>query len=484
MKFFESEANTYRLCELSFAKKINKVIYSNWFVALLALMTVVGNFYEIELIMYAFVAMLTVYMALFGKDFRLLLPLFIYCYVMPGIQNNPGRYSGSIFYMENGAYWLIIYASFLIPAILFRLCADREIGFRNLKNAKPTLLIGIFVLGVAYLLSGIGSEGYAEVSTRNVVFALLQIVSLAVPYFFLCFTVKWKDVDRHYCAIVGLLFGLIICLELLHVYAANEVIVGESIRRGEIYTGWGNNNNMGVLIAMAIPFAFYFIYRGKHVVINSLLAAVLLIFCVLTTSRGAVLGGVAVYALCSLWTLLFSKKYLSKLSVLIFALAGAVVICKILDNPEFFQVVFRDGLQSNSRLEIYKAGMQIFGENRIFGTSFYMSKEMQELYDLNMSWSDVDEFLTVFPGRWHNTFVQLLTCCGILGLVTYAVHRIQTVGMFLRKRTAENVAIAASIIVLLALSMLDCHFFNIGPGLVYSGLLAFAQHKGDKKNLS
>jgi O-antigen ligase len=106
-----------------------------------------------------------------------------------------------------------------------------------------------------------------------------------------------------------------------------------------------------------------------------------------------------------------------------------------------------------------------------------MSSAMQEIYDINMSWSDVEEFLEVFPGRWHNTPVQLLAACGILGFLAYAFHRLQTVQMFLKRRTVENIFIAASILVLLGLSLLDCHFFNIGPGLVYSGFLAFAQHK-------
>jgi O-antigen ligase len=92
-------------------------------------------------------------------------------------------------------------------------------------------------------------------------------------------------------------------------------------------------------------------------------------------------------------------------------------------------------------------------------------------------WADLDSFVNVFPGRWHNTVVQLLASCGIVGLAAYLFHRVQTVRLFLQNRTVENVYIAISILALLGMSLLDCHFFNIGPAMIYSCMLAFAENK-------
>ena len=232
MLLCENGSGAYRLSQLPFAKKINTFVYSNAFVFLLAFLTLVGNIFAIELVVYAFVALLVVYMCIFGRDLLPLLPLFIFCYIMPAVQNNPGKNAGSIFYMENGAWWFIVFAAMLIPALLFRLIADREIGFRNIARERPRLAIGMIILGGAYALSGIGSKGYGEIAGKNIVFALLQFISIFLPYFILCFTVKWREVDPRYCALVGLLMGLIVGVELLNVYRINNVLVEETFVRG------------------------------------------------------------------------------------------------------------------------------------------------------------------------------------------------------------------------------------------------------------
>ena len=52
-----------------------------------------------------------------------------------------------------------------------------------------------------------------------------------------------------------------------------------------------------------------------------------------------------------------------------------------------------------------------------------------------------------------------------------------TVILLLRKPSRENGFIACSVIVLLITSLLDCHFFNLGPVLFYSATLAFAERQ-------
>jgi len=73
--------------------------------------------------------------------------------------------------------------------------------------------------------------------------------------------------------------------------------------------------------------------------------------------------------------------------------------------------------------------------------------------------------------------VQLLVSAGVVGLVAYLAHRVDTVVFFLKRRSRENSFIACSIIVLLITSLLDCHFFNLGPVLFYSAALAFAEQR-------
>ena len=73
------------------------------------------------------------------------------------------------------------------------------------------------------------------------------------------------------------------------------------------------------------------------------------------------------------------------------------------------------------------------------------------------------------------------TKSGIVGLLAYGFHRYETVRMFLRDRTREKAFIACSIAVLLGCSLVDCHFFNLGPVLFYSVGLAFAEQRAVPK---
>jgi hypothetical protein len=72
--------------------------------------------------------------------------------------------------------------------------------------------------------------------------------------------------------------------------------------------------------------------------------------------------------------------------------------------------------------------------------------------------------------------VQIAASCGVVGLAAYALHRVQTVRLFLRHRNIENVFIAIYLMALLAAGLLDNHFFNVGPVLFYSMALAFAEN--------
>ena len=72
--------------------------------------------------------------------------------------------------------------------------------------------------------------------------------------------------------------------------------------------------------------------------------------------------------------------------------------------------------------------------------------------------------------------MQVAASCGVVGLAAYILHRVQTVRLFLRHRSLENLFIAIYIAALLMAGLLDNHFFNVGPVLVYSMALAFAEN--------
>ena len=127
-------------------------------------------------------------------------------------------------------------------------------------------------------------------------------------------------------------------------------------------------------------------------------------------------------------------------------------------------------LSTKMRLETYVEGFRQFSKFPVFGGSFFPLKK--DLYQ----WAfDGTTFAYLFPPRWHNTLIQLVATGGVACLAAYVVHRIQTIRLFTKNFSGEKLFVGLSIAVLLLTSMVDCHFFNLGPALLYSAMLAVVE---------
>ncbi|MBQ8322978.1 MAG: O-antigen ligase family protein [Clostridia bacterium] len=469
------EGKIYKLPLLPFAEKLSAFLGSAGFIVVVAAIVLVANIFALELIAYGFFTLVAVFVSVFGKDYLSYTPMLLGCYITPNFKNNPGRYGDSIFSFTNGGGAILIMAAVIVAALIYRLIADRELGSKMFKT-KRKLLWGMLALGTAYVLSGVGVKGYTTVAVKNIRFGLIQFAAIFVPYFLLSGGVKWKDVDKRYCAHVGLVMGLTVGLELVGVYIMNGVFIDGVLHRENIFAGWGINNNMGVLISMAIPFAFYFVHKNDRPILYNVLAVMLCVFSLLTCSRTCILASAAVYVGCLIFILSKSPcKRVKKITIVnIFVLIATLGVMSVLTYKAFWSA-FSAGLKSDARLRLYKLGLQIFWHDPIFGSSFYTLNDLAHGENASWIWSQMGGFNDIIPGRWHNTIVQIAAACGLVGLAAYLLHRVQTVLLIFKKPTAEKVFIGLSIMVLLVMSLLDCHFFNIGPTLFYSAALAFIE---------
>lgn len=462
-------------CRLAYngpVQRINRFLDSPWFVALVCLLTVVSNLFGADLIVYSVFIVFAIYIALLGTDFLPLMVLVICCYLSPSVQNNPGRNSGSIFFPQNGGIYLLgLFLIFFISA-LFRLITDKELGGKAFLKRRRKLLPGMLLLGGAYLLGGAFSGRYFARGIMAPVFALLQFVSIAGLYWFFAGAVRWERVRRDYFAWVGLGVGLAVCCEAIGIYAINDVIINGGFEVRNIYTGWGNKNNVGCIIAMMIPFGLSLVRREKWGWVFNVITMLMLVALCFTCSRTSIFFAIVIYAV-TVAFMLRDKKWRKKVLLNVGISAGAVLLLLlILFHGHILKIISKfwnwDFDSVGDRFEDYQKGLESFWAHPIFGETFYPSKSIYE-------WSTVESFKAILPARWHNTVIQLLTSCGIVGLVAYSCHRMQTIRLFWRKRRTEVLFIGMSLACLLLMSLLDCHFFNIGPTLFYSMGLAFAE---------
>lgn len=320
------------------------------------------------------------------------------------------------------------------------------------------------------MLGGLLSEYYAY---NTVYFGLLQILALSFSYLFFYFTVDFKKVNKSYFAYLMCVIGFLLCGEIVGML--NEAnffaLVGKGeFNRGGMYTGWGIYNNVAGAMIMCLPAPFYYATTKKHGWLFLLLANVFFVALIFTQSRGGMVFGAALYALCVLTMLVKAKKGRRLVLFLIefFILASVSVAVIVYQDviKDMFNSVIDVGMNDSGRFDIYRAGFAQFLENPIFGNGFYASEAFR--------WGDttVGKFL---PGRYHNTLIQLLACCGGVGIVAYLFHRYQTLRMLFTERSTEKYFIFLCILGLLFTSILDCHFFNFGPGFTYSALLLFME---------
>ena len=446
--------------------KIDRFLATPYYVLTAMVLSIVSHLLSLEIPVYTAFTLVWIYTAVLGKDLLPLTPLFLFCYISPSIVNNPGRNAQSVFSGSTGTY-LAVLAALMVLSTVWYVIRNRKQFFQ----AKRMLLVGMLLLAAAYLLSGLGSTGYTGIAGKNLSFAVMQAVALVIPYLLLTGGVNWNNARRDYLAWVGFSAGGAVLLQVLSCYLTQGVVVDGIIMRERIYTGWGMYNNMGLVLAMAIPFAFYLATKFRRGWIGTVVGSVFLVGTLLTCSRTSVLLGSATYCLCVCLMLHYARNRKHNTIALITVIVTGIAVLILFRGPllRLFSRFLGMGADPSSRDVFFKEGWKIFLQSPVFGASFYSPGYIP------WDFSVVDSLSALIPPRWHNTLLQVLVSCGVVGVCAYGFHRVQTVRLFLKRPGKEKTFIGCAMGVLLLCSLLDCHFFNLGPTMFYSVMLAFAE---------
>lgn len=450
-----------------FTEKLNMFLATPQYVALIMVLTLCSNILGMELPVYTVFTALMVYICLFGRDLLPIMPIVIAGYISPSAANNPGRNSDSVFSGAGGVYIAVLGVCMALAVVIY---VVRHI--KTYLRKKYKLLPGMLLLWAAYMLSGIGIPGYWESFSRNLLFAFLQGASICLIYVLFSGGVDWSKATRDYFAWIGFFAGCALFCQILWIYISADIIVDGVIHRYRIVTGWGIHNNLGGMLAMMIPFAFCLATRFRRGWLGTVAGSVLLFGVILSCSRNAILTGSAVYFMGIVLMLYYARNRRANTIAALLSIGIAAMLVIIFNQQilRLFSDLLGMGFDPNSRDSIYSRGMQLFAEYPIFGGSFFSPS-----YEA-WGWATTEAFTGFFPPRWHNTFVQLLASCGVVGLAAYLVHRFQTIRLILRNHSKQKNFIACSILALLVCSLFDCHFFNIGPTMFYAMALANAEN--------
>lgn len=452
--------------EQTLRARADRFFASPYYILAVMALSVIAHTFSLEIPVFTAYALVAVYTALWGEDLLPVTPLLLFCYISVSIDNNPGRNPSAIFYGKTGVY-LAVLGGTLALALAFRVIRDRKQFFEK----KLSLLPGLLLLAVSYFLSGVGSEKYEKVLWDNLLFALMQSACLLLPYWLLSCGVRWEKARKDYCAWIGFTGGAAVLVQVLVCYMTRGVIEDGIIIRERVYTGWGMYNNMGFLLAMAIPFAFYLATRYHRGWIGTVVGSVFLVGVLLTCSRTSLLIGTAVYCLCVFWMLFYARnRRHNTIALVVVIVVSALALLLFRDQLlRLFSRFLGMGMDPSSRDVFFREGWKLFLKAPVLGNSFYSPGYVP------WDFSNVDALSALIPPRWHSTPLQLLVSCGLFGVCAYIFHRYQTVRLLLKGHSKERTFFACAIGVVLLCSLFDCHFFNLGPGLMYSAILAFLE---------
>lgn len=348
-----------------------------------------------------------------------------------------------------------VVAALLIPSLVLFLVRHRKSCNRI---SGWGIWLGCTVLCVGMLFNGAFSANY---EWKNLIFALLVSAALLAFYFLFALYMRFDRSAVDYMMYCFLLAGVLISAELIAAYFTTVRIVGGEIDKGSVVLGWGIWTAIGGMLAFLMPIAFYFAASHKRGWIAFGIGLLEFVCIFLSQSRGALLMGALGFGLCMLYLLIKGEnRKQNRILILSLAAVGAVGCIflwdKILALLQNFQSM---GFADNGRFEIWGIGWRNFLKYPVFGSGFY---------DSFVDPSFEHEF---DPYLYHNTLIQMLGACGLIGFATYLYHRWQTVRLVLRKPNPCKIFLGIAILTFLLFNLLDVLFFKFYPSFFYSLML-------------
>ena len=457
-----------KLKENSFINSIQKIMDSKFMIIAIVFLAAISNIFGLELPVYYCYTILIAIGMLLCDDILCLFPISCCGYMTFSKKNNPlSKEQTSIFLEKSSQVQMIIIgciiASFIIARTIFDILKNKD------RRTKPKLLHGFLALGLVYIIGGIFS-GFYDKSTAF--FGLVQILSLFFTYFCFYYTVDWKRVSKSYFPLLFTLIGFLMCAEVLKMLIDGGLFeMDGSFNRRTLFTGWGHYNNVASAFIFCLPAPFYFACTKKNGWFYSLIGTIFLLFIILNQSRNGMLMGTITYLICTIIVLINSKgkekakNFIFFLVILITTILILILLKDLLERV--FASIYTAGTSDRGRINIYKNGLKQFKDNPIFGNGFYQC----EAYRWGIAYESGD-FL---PPRYHNTYIQILASCGIVGIIGYVYHRIETIKILLKRKNLGNLIIGITLFAFIILCLFDCHFHNLGPGFLYSALLIFSE---------
>ena len=447
-----------KIRENTVVHKITDFLDGNLYPIVYAVLALVCSFTGLELPFYILTALAAIFGTVFCRDTKsLMVPLVMAVYAVSQKHTPQPPYNSGYLNEPAVLATLGVLFALVLAATIFRMIAYKGTG--NVFRTPTKARWGLFALGAALILNGIFYSGY---TIANLVLGI--VIAFSFIYFYIYFynTAQWTQDMPKYIARILVLASAVILVQLAEMF-----IFDDPLNKNQFVLGWGMSNNIGGMLAMFLPAFFYLAYKSRFGPAFYVLGFVSFAGVVLTLSRTSVFVGGAVLIACMIF-LSIKGKYVRFVRIFNVALV-IVLICFVFVPNELWRVFkyyIEHGFNDSGRWYIWENGLKNFLRAPVFGVGFYTPIAPDWSYNIE-NW--------FFPDMYHNTYIQMLASCGILGVAAYTFHLVQGAILIFRKPTAERIFFFLVILILSGMSMADNHLFHVFPTLVYSMLIAMCE---------
>ena len=214
------------------------------------------------------------------------------------------------------------------------------------------------------------------------------------------------------------------CFAFLSVWGFDQQLRGNERLEGLGGGAWGDSNGVAAIFILFLPVALAraFASKNRRQFWTFLgIAALMVALIVCTKSRAGLLGLVTclvIFGFCSRITV--------KLAQVVLVLMFAAMPFATKQYVERMETMSSTGDIENSasdRITLWKLGLIVFADNPVIGTGFLTYPEAKMKYEDQFLYLDEEFRNSIFRNEskkvTHNTYIQLLSDCGLLGAVPF-----------------------------------------------------------------
>lgn len=444
--------------------KILNFIDTPWFAVFLAAIELVSYYLSLDLLIIIVISIFLSILFLFKKKVNSILVLFLFMASMISVNNSPANdavESNNQFYFQPSV--CIICAVFIVIPVIF--CIIRAIkNFFSHKIKIDLFFWSLISLSVAFLINGFFANDY---NPLNLMFGAFMVFFFCILFFSVLPDV---EIDEESVLLISkqvAIYSIVPLVEFFVFYIRFFETGAVFDYRLFVFLGWGNRNTIAMLLNVCFCFVLFLIKFEKKMylkIVDCVLLFAILLGIIMSFSRQAFIALFAILVIYGLSIILKAKG--KKRTILIVTLSSFIFACLTSFLILYFTGIldsFGLSLKSDARVELWESAIKGFASCPIFGRGFFFVGSDPQI-----------QLSNIMPFCCHNSILEMLGACGLIGGLSYILYRIFSFKLFAKNYNEQKLYFGLAVLMILIMSLFDIHLFDLFGTAIYSILLAMA----------